>query len=295
MEPTSVCNYKTSRIRLSGAHWGLRSCRARPHARDGPAAGVGKTAALYHATLRLLQTRAWCRCVYLPAAGAAAQPAELSRRLAALLHVPIPPAAPAEYAFARCAHCAALGQAAGLVVDGVAGTAGLQAVAAWAARLQRHAPTLQVVFGVRADAEAVLDGAKMLHLRPLREADSDQVLADAVAQQVRRRLCAPASATTALPADTPSADSSSAATVPAAEIQRSNAEGAVDLSGVVAPALALAREGLRLCRGVPALLRSLAAVALACTLAPAAHGAADGLKANLQARLCYVPGLLLSI
>jgi hypothetical protein len=58
-----------------------------------------------------------------------------------------------------------------------------------------------------------------------------------------------------------------------------------DIAQIVAPVLALAREGAALCRGVPLLLHVLLQVALACVLTPQAHDAAAAFSGNLQARL----------
>jgi hypothetical protein len=251
-------------------------------------AGIGKTRVMQQATAQMLQSRTWFNTAYLRVTGS--KP-DASRMLCSLLNVPIPAFAPPEYTLARLAHCLAFGQRCGLIIDGIEHSSDLEALVEWSRKLRQHAPSIQVIFGVRLDLGSSLP-LDLCHIRisPLRDAVADSMIQRAALLSVHLRLGLP-------PPSPPQAGShsgfSGAPGLPQAGTTETLANGAAapaesdlvpDLSQVIQPMLELAREGLRLCRGVPLLLHVLLQVALSCVLTPQSHNATEAFDNNLQVR-----------
>ena len=248
-------------------------------------AGVGKTRVLHQAALQTLQLRSWSNSVYHIVNGKDSDP---TRALAARLKLPIPPDTPASCVTARLAHAISFGQRCGLVLDGIVSTSALERMVEWARALRVHAPSIQVLFGFRLDSGAPMStDICHVHVAPLRDAVADTLMERAAVVHAHQRLGMPlpvqsSSTLCALPA----CSMASTAELAAAVADGSEATiSEADLASIVEPLLALAREGLRLCRGVPLLLHVLLRVSLSCALAPQTHDAATALKSNLQVRV----------
>jgi hypothetical protein len=250
-------------------------------------AGIGKTLTLHHATLQLLQARTWLDTAYLRLSDDGDDPNLL---LARLLHISIAASVPPDQVPQRLAHSLSGGHRCGLVIDNLRSPVALERLVSWARALRQHAPAIQVLFGLRADSSTpVPDGVRHVALLPLRNAVSDSLLERSVLMHAQRRLSIPGghddsgSSRRALAVEEHDTQSLKGL---AAEGGSSllSAMGVPDLGTITQPALALAREGLRLCQGVPLLLHTLLQVAVVCVITPQSHDALSTFNANLQVR-----------
>jgi hypothetical protein len=257
-------------------------------------AGIGKTLALHHATLQLLQTRTWMDTAYLRLSDDDDDPSILLTRL---LHCSIAATVPQDHVAQRLAYAVSGGHRCGLVIDNIRSATALERLVPWARSVRHHAPAIQVLFGVRADTgTAVPDGIRHVALLPLGDAIADALLERSILLHAHRRLSIVLPENAVVSSGSASSGSGPPTLGVVEHDTHSLSEAASpllcapappDLSTITQPALSLAREGLRLCRGVPLLLHVLLQVALFCIIAPQSHDALSTFKTNLQVLISF--------